>query len=208
VNGLPGHIKTLIFDLGGVIVDLSPAKTLAQFSELTTKTPDDILALTLRHPAFHAFEKGEVHEKKFRDAVREMLGTNADNKKIDHCWNAMLIKLPVEKLTMLNRLKKHFATLALSNTNSIHLRFINDRMLTSDSLNNYFDHAYYSHELGMRKPEAEIFQYVLNRHALNPSETLFMDDTLENIEAAKKLGIQTLLIQHPDEVLSLFSSYE
>ncbi len=207
MNSISNRITTLIFDLGGVIVDLAPDRTLNSFAVLAKRPVTEILEIYTSQDSFHAYETGRIGEEAFRDSVRKMFDLTATDQEIDRCWNAMLVQIPTEKLTMLNRLKKHFTTLALSNTNSIHLTYINDVMLSGDILDNYFHHTHYSHRLTMRKPDKEIYEYVLNLHGLVPEQTLFLDDNEANISAAKTLGIDAILIEHPDRVIDLFNNY-
>lgn len=207
MSHIPDHITTLIFDLGGVIVDLEPERTLTTFATLANKSVNEITAMYTMHPCFYAFETGRVGEEEFRNEVRKIFKINANDTEIDRCWNAMLLGIPSEKLTMLTRLKKQFTTLILSNTNSIHLSYINEVILKGQSLDAYVHHAHYSHRLGMRKPEREIFEYVLNAHSLIPDQTFFMDDNVDNINAAKALGLSAMLIEHPERVTDLYKNY-
>lgn len=195
---IPTGVTTLIFDLGGVIVDLAPERTVEAFVKLSGRRTDEVTQTCLTHRAFPDFETGKTSESIFRDAVREVFSVTADDAAIDQCWNAMLLGLPARKLEMLTTLKSHVTTLALSNTNSIHIRYVNDVLLRGNPLDHYFHHAHYSHNLGMRKPGAEIYQHVLSVHGLKVDETFFMDDNVDNIAAAKALGIQTQWIEHPD----------
>lgn len=207
MNPISDHINTLIFDLGGVIVDLAPERTLNEFALLANKPVGDILELYATHACFPAFETGRIREEDFRNSIRSIFNLTVSDAEIDHCWNAMLLEIPPEKLTMLTKLKKHFTTLILSNTNSIHLTYINEVILKGQVLDTYVQHAYYSHKLGMRKPDHEIFEYVLNAHSLVPEQTLFMDDNPDNIKAAKALGIEALLIERPLQIIDLFKHY-
>ena len=204
---IPNRIKTLIFDLGGVIVDLAPDRTSKQFATLAKKPVAEILALYTTQASFPAFETGKIGAEEFHDSVRSIFNLETSDAEIDRCWNAMLLCIPSEKLTILTRLKKHFTTLILSNTNSIHQTYINEVILNGQILDAYVHHAYYSHQLGMRKPDREIFEYVLNVHSLTPRQTLFMDDNVDNINAAKALGIEALLIEDPSRVIDLFKNY-
>jgi len=200
-------VNTLIFDLGGVIVDLDPERTLKEFANLSGLPEKDVVDVYVRHPAFHAFETGKLGEEAFRNSIREMFNLHSTDAEIDHCWNAMLLGIPDEKLRLLNNLKKQFTTLALSNTNSIHLRCINEVMLNGKMLDTYFHRAHYSHQIGLRKPDPEIYRCVLNSENLTPEKTLFLDDNPDNIAAAKALGIQAELIAHPDRVMEIFRNY-
>lgn len=201
------NVNTLIFDLGGVIVDLAPDRTLSEFAKLSGKPMNEVLQLHATHPAFHAYETGRIGETEFRDAVRAMFQANASDQEIDRCWNAMLIGIPDKKLEMLTLLKKYFTTMALSNTNSIHLKYINEVILEGQSLDDYFHHAYYSHTLGLRKPDRGIYEFVLKTHRITPDKAFFLDDNADNIAAAKSVGVEALLIEHPDKVIDLFRNY-
>jgi FMN phosphatase YigB (HAD superfamily) len=207
VNRIPDRINTLIFDLGGVIVDLAPERTLTEFATLADKPVPEILEMYTNHASFPAYETGRIGVEEFRNSVRNMFDVDVSDAEIDRCWNAMLVGIPPEKLTMLTRLKKHFTTLVLSNTNSIHLTYINEVILKGQELDAYVHRAHYSHLVGMRKPDREIFEYILNAHSLVPEQTLFMDDNADNIRAAKALGIEALLIEHPSRVTELFENY-
>lgn len=207
VNIVPHYINTLIFDLGGVIVDLAPDRTLFEFAQLAGKPVPEIRTLYTEHPAFAAYETGRIDDDEFRATIRAMFGMNLNDTDIDRCWNAMLVNLPQEKLALLNRLKKYFTTLILSNTNPIHLAYLRERMMEGQLLDTYVHHAHYSHKLGMRKPDREIFEYVLHAHTLTPGQTLFLDDNPDNIQAARTCGMEAWLIEHPSRVMDLFKNY-
>jgi putative hydrolase of the HAD superfamily len=207
VNLIPDRINTIIFDLGGVIVDLAPENTLTEFATLANKPVTEILEIYSVNALFPAYETGRIGAEEFRNSVRSIFNIEVSDGEIDRCWNAMLVGIPPEKLTMLTRLKKHFATLVLSNTNSIHLAHINEVILKGQLLDAYVHQAYYSHLVGMRKPDRDIFEYVLNVHSLVPEQTLFLDDNADNIRAAKALGIEALLIEYPSRVIELFKNY-
>lgn len=207
MNHITENTTTLIFDLGGVIVDLAPERTLEEFSKLAQQPVAAVFKQYAEHPIFQNFETGRIAEDEFRTTIRQIFNVSVTDAEIDRCWNAMLIDLPVKKLSMLTTLKNHFTTIVLSNTNTIHLRYISDVLLNGNSLDAYFHHAYYSHLMGMRKPDTEIYTFVLNKHHLQAEQTFFMDDNVDNIAAAARVGIQTLVIEHPDRVTDLFKIY-
>ena len=208
VIAIPAGINTIIFDLGGVIIDLSIEKTVTAFSRLTGFPPSDILHSYVTTPFFKAYERGEVDDSQFRDSVRKLFSVHSSDAEIDHCWNAMLVDLPVSTLTMLENLKKHFQVFALSNTNTIHINYVNESMLQGKVLDSWFHKAYYSHRLGMRKPELEIYQHVLDQNQLIPEQTIFLDDNPDNLKAANSLYIQTRQITDLQQVRDLFNSYD
>lgn len=203
-------VKNLIFDLGGVIIDLSPARTVDAFAALSGVGPDDVQKAYKAEPEFFAYERGEISDTEFRAAVQRILSFETTVNEFDRAWNAMLVDLPVSKLKLLEELKHQYTVTLLSNTNNIHIDFVNRVMLppVSDKtgLNDYVHVPYYSHLMGKRKPDPEIFHQVLEENAFNPSETLFFDDSPENIQAASRLGIQTVLVKHPDQVLKFFNA--
>jgi glucose-1-phosphatase len=202
-------IKNLIFDLGGVILDLSVDQTMEQFSALSGLDKQRVKDLYVSTPGFEEYEKGLMNDKDFRDFVRAVFAVQSSDEEIDTCWTAMLLGLPIRKLNLLQSLKKNFSVYLLSNTNNIHLNYINQIMLpgithSGNSLDSYFHRAYYSHIMKKRKPNADIFEQVLNENALLAHETLFLDDNLPNIEGAKQLGIQTVHVVTPDIILNYF----
>jgi len=208
VIALPAGMNTIIFDLGGVIIDLSIEKTVTAFSRLTGTSPLDIQQAYASTPFFKAYERGEVDDHAFRDSIRKLFSVQASDAEIDHCWNAMLVDLPVHSLTMLENLKKHFNVFALSNTNTIHMKYVHEIMLQGKILDSWFHKAYYSHQLGMRKPELQIYQHVLEQNRLIPEQTIFLDDNLDNLKAANSLYIQTRHITHLQQVRDLFHPYD
>lgn len=204
MNSLTANTTTIIFDLGGVIVDLAIERTANAFAKLAGISQRDVYQVYQSNDTFNAFEKGEINNDEFRDFIRKVFSVSAPNTEVDACWNGMLVGLPADKLTLLRMLKTQFQTLLLSNTNGIHLSYIEDVMLKGSSLDDHFHKAYYSHKVGMRKPDSIIFEHVLTDNALDASKTIFLDDNKDNIDAAKSVGIQTIHITHPDMVYDIF----
>lgn len=203
-------IKNLIFDLGGVIIDLSIDRSMEHFAGLSGFTKQRVNEIYTTTPEFEIYERGMMSDVEFREFVRKVFAVESTDEEIDGCWNAMLLGLPVRKLKLIESLKKHYSVFLLSNTNGIHVNYINEIMLPSIGqqgyeLDNYFHKAYYSHIMKKRKPNADIFQQVLDENSLKASETLFLDDNLPNIEGAKRLGIQTVHVSTPDLILSYFN---
>ena len=119
----------------------------------------------------------------------------------------MIIDFPVERIRLLENLKKHYRTFLLSNTNEIHLLSYSAllKRLHGVELDSLFEKAYYSHLIGLRKPKPDIFEYVLKQQGLKAKETLFIDDLEENIKAAQRVGLQTYLLQAPETLIDLFN---
>ena len=134
---------------------------------------------------------------------------DASDDQLDACWNAMLLGFPQKKLDLLETLKGKYNVYLLSNTNNIHLQYINNILLPKvnhhSQLDDFFHRAYYSHRMKKRKPDAEIFDQVLQEGNFLPEETLFLDDNLSNVEGAEKLGIKTVHVVNPDMIYDYFS---
>lgn len=199
-------VKHLIFDLGGVIINLDTSLTINAFAQLTNKSAQQIIDFSLSHPGFHAYEKGEITDADFRNVVRELSDQKLSDDQIDEAWNAMILDLPQERINLLQSLKNHYDLFLLSNTNYIHMLKVNE-VRSEASLPEFselFHQDYYSHLMGKRKPDADIFEQVVDEHNLDPQQTLFLDDNESNIEGAKKLGIQTLHVTSPQVMMDYF----
>lgn len=199
--------NTLIFDLGGVIINLEIQRTIQALSELSGLSSEMIIELYWHHEQFHAYEKGHIDDKDFRNFVRELLKINASDLEIDAAWNAMILDIPKERLHLLQRLGQRYQLFLLSNTNNIHLKYVQQvyNPLRSEMLDDHFQKAYYSHHVGMRKPDSEIYEYVLEENSLHPEHTLFLDDNKHNIAGASSVGLKTFLVENPDQIISLFN---
>lgn len=200
-------IKNIIFDLGGVIINLSVEKTHQAFATLSGLPLQEIKDRVHQAAYFQEYEKGLVSDSEFRNHLRKSLNLNVDDTQLDNAWNAMLLDIPIERIRLLERLKGPFNLYLLSNTNNIHLQSFNEQVfqLTGfPSLNQYFNNAYYSHLIKMKKPDVEIYEYVLHDNNLLPQETIFLDDNSDNLAGASKAGIRTFHVQQPDQIFSLF----
>jgi epoxide hydrolase-like predicted phosphatase len=200
-------VKNLIFDLGGVILDLSVDTTLKSFAELSGIDKNTVKSLFVSSPEFELYEKGEISDEDFREFVRKLYKISASDEALDASWNAMLLGFPLRKLRLLETLKTTYNVYLLSNTNNIHLQYINKILLPRVNhalLDDFFHRAYYSHHMKKRKPDAEIFEQVLAEGNFKPEETLFLDDNQSNVEGAGKLGIKTVHVVQPDMIFDYF----
>ena len=154
------------------------------------------------------FEKGLISDSHFRGKICECLDIQSDNETIDDAWNAMLLDIPPTRIDLLKSLATQYRTFILSNTNSIHMRKFETILKDATgihSLDEVCNKVYLSHQVHQRKPEAIIYQTILTENNLNANQTLFLDDSLINLEGAGKVGIHTFHVQHPDMIFSLFS---
>lgn len=203
----PTDFPNIIFDLGGVILNLDIQRTIQAFSEVSGKDFAQWYTQREQKALFDAFETGQISADVFRDAIRIELESPLTDATIDHCWNAMLLDLPLERLQLLEQLQQQKRTFLLSNTNAIHktaFEQIIENQHGISSLSHLFERDYYSHLLGMRKPHTEVFQYILQTHSLRAEETLFIDDSIQHIEGAKKAGLNALHITGETDIISIF----
>ncbi|HEY8688969.1 MAG TPA: HAD family phosphatase [Chitinophagaceae bacterium] len=192
------NIKAIIFDFGGVILNIDYNKTDKAFKDLGIKNFDEMYSQKNANPLFHDLEEGKINEEEFYDAFRKSSHVELTDEQIKTAWNAMLLKYREEALHTLKVIKQKYKLYLLSNTNIIHHTAFNkiyQDQIYHGLLNDYFDKAYYSHEISHRKPGKEVYEYVLKENNLSPSETLFIDDSIQNINAAKALGLQTIFLE-------------
>ncbi|MEO9852969.1 MAG: HAD family phosphatase [Reichenbachiella sp.] len=200
------NIKTIIFDLGGVIIDLDFNKTPEAFSRLTSWKTEDIIPLYFEPGLFQDYEKGLISDQELRSGINSLFGTNLTDQQIDEAWCAMLGSVPKARLDFMNQFRKDYKVIVLSNTNAIHVDSFNQtiqRVSDKDSLEAFADEVYFSHELHMRKPDLEIYEEVLKLSGISAEQALFLDDTQANLDGAAQLGIQTLLITQPNHIFNL-----
>ena len=192
------NIKTIIFDFGGVILNIDYYKTSNAFNNLGVASFDDMYSQKNADPLFSNLEEGKLNEEEFYESFRRSTNLQSTNQEIEGAWNAMLLGYRKEALDTLKSIKHKYRLFLLSNTNIIHLQAFNKIYkdeVGQGCLADYFDKIYYSHEIGFRKPNAEAYEYVLKENNLSPSETLFIDDSIQNIETANTLGLQTIFLK-------------
>ena len=208
LKSILNNISTIIFDLGGVVLNLDVQLSLNAFSEISGISSRSIYNKFVEEDWAQAFEKGEIDANTFRDSVRKSLNDKLTDDQINIAWDAMLLDLPFSRLKMINELRPKYQTLVLSNTNEIHVQTF-DKIVGAVSggklIAEFFDKIYYSNEMGMRKPDTEIYAFVLEENKLKPSETLFIDDMEVNIQGANSLGIKTLHLTDQEYLNVLFS---
>jgi putative hydrolase of the HAD superfamily len=197
------NISTLIFDLGGVIVDLDLAKCIQNFKELGLENIEQYLSNFGQKDFFMRFEKGQIGIPAFRNEIRKLAGIELTDAQIDKAWCSFLTQIPFEKLHLLSELKKKYRLLLLSNTNPLHIEtaVAAEFSKTGKTMQDFFDKCYLSYEMGMVKPDVEIFEALLTDAQVKAEECLFLDDGKKNIDTAAALGIQTYWVK-PNENLN------
>ena len=204
------NIKNIIFDLGGVILNVDYLKTIEAFKQIGIIDYDKIYTQNHQNELFNKIEKGTISMQGFRNEIRKLSVNNITDDQIDEAWNSMVLDFPPERFDLLKELKNHFNCYLLSNTNEIHFIFYTNLLYKTFKIKNLselFLKEYYSHIIGMRKPDIKFYELVLNENQLIPSETLFIDDTAINIEIADKTGINTYLLQKNETICKIFKNY-
>ena len=194
------NIKNIIFDLGNVLIDIDYDKTIDAFEQLGFKNFKSTYSPYKMDALFENVETGRISEEEFYNSIKSLSKNPLSTAQIKNAWNALLLSFRTESLAFLKQLAPKYNLYLLSNTNSIHLTAFDEIFLRDTgeiSLDSYFIKAYYSNLIGLRKPDEEVYAFVLNDAGIIATETLFIDDLANNIEGAKSLGIHThLLLPH------------
>lgn len=204
-------IKSIVFDLGGVLLNLDYSRTTTAFQKLVPNLGsfDAIYSRTSQTQLFENFEIGNISASEFRQGIRRIANKEITDDAIDKAWNAMLLDFPIKRLQMLEKLKLNYNLFLLSNTNEIHLAAYT-KILASTfgfrNLSHIFEKEYYSHQLKMRKPTQEIFQFVLESNKLKAIETLFIDDSAEHVKTAQQLGLKTCWLEKENEITKILET--
>jgi len=187
------YIKGIVLDLGGVVLDIDYNRTLQAFEMYGIRFTNHN-AFTGANELFNQFDCGLIGPDNFRNNFNQMFGVTLNANEFDTAWNALLLDWDMERLKLVERLKQHFKVFLLSNTNAIHFEHYNSllKSVTGKELKDYFHKVYLSFELGLRKPQVEIFRKVLDENGLLPGNALLIDDTQEHVNSAAGIGIKTI----------------
>ena len=188
-------IENIIFDLGGVLLDIDYNLTRIAFERLGVVHFDEMYSQANADQLFQKLETGDISEDEFYIEMNRATGLHLSETEIKKAWNAMLLSFREESLTFLDQVRDRYQIFLLSNTNNIHHKSfyeIYHQKEREKSFEQYFDKAFYSFEIGLRKPEAVCYEWVLKDLQIVPEKTLFIDDSINNIEGAKMVGLQTV----------------
>lgn len=205
------NIKNIIFDLGDVILNIDVPVASLSFAKLSCREQAEILTLFKENDLFRQFETGLLDEASFRNLIRKLVDSpDWTDEMIDTAWNSLLLDMPVERVELLKTLRSKYRLFLLSNTSSIHITQVNKILEAATGIKNLdelFDKVYLSYEMGIMKPDPEIYLQVLKEQNIKAEETLFLDDNADNIKSAAKLGIDTILVQKPVTILEYLKDY-
>ncbi|MEN8787418.1 MAG: HAD family phosphatase [Flavobacteriales bacterium] len=193
-------VKNIIFDLGGVILNIEYQLTIDEFKKLGIDNFEDIFSQYKQSVLSDNFEIGRISELEFHEGIKKISGVDFTFQESKNAWNALLLDLPKARIHLLKKLAQNYRLFLFSNTNETHYnQFVSQ---VSDEFDSIFEKTYYSHLFGKRKPNKDAFQTILKENNLQASETLFVDDSIQHIKSAESLGISVILIQeNPIEVL-------
>jgi len=199
------NIKHIIFDLGNVILNIEYQKTINEFNKIGIQDASIFYSQSIQKEIFNLLEIGKISEFDFLIEVNKLC-PKATHKQILAAWNALILDLPQERLSLINKLKSSFSIYLLSNTNAIHINEIIKKtgVKKYNKFYSLFNKVYYSHEIGLRKPNPEAFNIILKENNLNVSEVLFIDDSIQHIQSAKRLGIKTYHLTEDESIETIF----
>ncbi len=194
-------INTIIFDFGDIFINLEKEASIEEFKKLGLNGPnEELLALN------DSFERGKITETQFLDGFKNHL-PNATIDEIKGAWNSLIGEFPLYRLEFLQLLSNKYRLFLLTNTDIIHMENFESKVGVSFFSDFYrcFEKVYYSHEMGMRKPEEAIYNFIVKKHDLSPRRTLFVDDKKENTDAAEAVGLKVWNLQvGKEDVVDLF----
>ena len=200
-------IKNIIIDVGGVIIDIDYNLTAKAFIKLGVENFEDVFAQAKQMGFVDEFEKGNLSPDEFRNQLRQLSGKNFTDTEIDTAWDSLILFLKPSKIEVLRKLSQNYKLYLLSNNNAIHYQqciVTVNKVIPFEEFSNLFLKNYYSHQIHLRKPDKEIFEFVLTENNLIAAETLFLDDSIQHIESAKKLGISTITVSGENTIEKIF----
>ena len=198
-------IRNILFDLGGVILDINVQATLKKFYDLGF--PPELLNYphNMTTDLFYRFETGKIGIPEFRDELRKISGVDVGNSELDEAWNAMLLRIPAERTRLIDKLANRYSLYMLSNTSALHVPVF-EKMYEEASgirMKEVFTGIYYSYQIGWHKPDREAWECVLDDAGIAAEETLFLDDNIHNIKASQELGFKAIHIHERTSLLDL-----
>ncbi len=199
------NIKNIIFDLGGVILNIDIKLTEDALEKLGIGNLSDYKSQANMISFFGDYEMGKIDDAAFIQSVQSLSGKEIPEQAAIDAWTALLLDFPEERIGLLKKLKEKYRLFLLSNTNAIHYKKFQEQLYqqTGNYLEDFFEKTYYSHNVGLRKPDTAIFQLVIDENKLDPAETLFVYDTESNMEGARQAGLQVAHIVPGTSIMDL-----
>ncbi len=199
------NIDTIIFDLGGVILDISPKETERRFEELGITVTHEMFHITPEKNPFTLLEQGAISYEEFYNGVRESFNTTLSDNEIRYAWDGMLLNWTPERIELILELKKEYKILLLSNTNGVHYDTYTKSFQEQFKFpfEDLFHECYVSHEMGCRKPNLDIYEQLIEKSGITPERAIFIDDTFLNIEGCEAAGIQGYHLTNGEDICDI-----
>ncbi len=201
------NIKNLILDLGGVVLDVDYHKMVDTFKSYNIPDFDKHFTQAQQADIIDRFEEGKCTIEEFRNGIRDLVGVNLTDKQIDDAWFSMILELPEERIQLIGLLKLKYNIYLFSNTNELHIEMLKkkyEEQFGFDIFTFLFNKSYFSNEIKMRKPHPESFQWILDDAGIKAEETLFIEDSPQHIEGAKKVGLNTYWLTGGETLIDLY----
>jgi haloacid dehalogenase superfamily, subfamily IA, variant 3 with third motif having DD or ED len=197
--------QNIIFDLGGVLLNLDTAKTRNSFISLGITHIDELFRIGHAGSFFKDYEVGAISDEQFVDEALKLARPGTTRQAIIDAWNAMLLDFPAERVALLQQLKTRYRVFLFSNTNSLHLHCFQNsfREVHGIPMDSLFEKAWYSHVINLRKPDVAAFEFVVKESGLHAADTLFIDDALVNVEGARAAGLQAVHLEPGKSIMDL-----
>jgi glucose-1-phosphatase len=198
-------VQNIIFDLGGVLLNLDTAKTRDSFIDLGVANIDELFRIGHADSFFKDYEVGTISDDQFVEEALKLTRPGTTHQAIIDAWNSMLLDFPAERVAFLDQLKTRYRLFLFSNTNSLHLQAFQKSFMDvhGTPLDGLFEKAWYSHLINLRKPDVAAFEYVVSESGLDAASTLFIDDALINVEGARAAGLQAIHLAPGKTILDL-----
>lgn len=198
--------EAIIFDLGGVLINLDYQLTIDAFKKLGGTEFDLTYSQAAQNSVFDDYETGKISTQHFINKLKDSLPASITPNQIVAAWNAMILNFPLEKIALLEKLSNQKRIFLLSNTNDIHIQKVAREFtkVSDKKLNDYFEKVYLSHEIHQRKPYQETFEFVCKDAGIDPLKTLFIDDSEQHILGAQQIGLSTLHLTPDKNLLAYF----
>ncbi|MFT6879619.1 MAG: HAD superfamily hydrolase (TIGR01509 family) [Arcticibacterium sp.] len=200
--------KAILFDFGNVVINIDPELTIKSLSEISSKSLDRVREKMEMSQLNKRYEMGLFTDEEFREIIRQTIGYPFSDAQVDEAWNALLLDLPPHRIKLILELQNAYPVYLLSNTNNIHITKCNSIFKEEfgiPDVKSLFKRAFFSYEMGLWKPDPEIYQEVLSEIRQKPEDVLFIDDNANNIASAAKMGFQTILMDpHNDDISNHF----
>jgi putative hydrolase of the HAD superfamily len=202
-------IDAILFDLGGVFINIDYQATIEAFEKLGFNNAEQLYSQSEQALLFEKYEIGEISTPHFINNLLTISNSKISPNQVVKAWNSMIGDFSIKSIAVLKNLQKKYKLFMLSNTNDLHTELVKRKWqeVENTPFDSYFEKIHFSHQLGMRKPYPETFLKVCDINFINPKKTLFIDDSIQHIEGAEKAGLQTIHLKKIADLSSVLNAY-